>query len=161
MPGEKLVDFLDQIASPGRLASLLMESSIHHRIESIMRDRYLAFGAGETGLKIVLTDIKPGGKTNTLQEFEERLIMYQTRGFKEVGRGDDIPTGELECRECMAISVPGSDRCTSCGSADLVSASVPRSLALTLQIDSGERTNEELLDLVWKSSTFLTTDDPE
>ena len=161
MPGEKLVDFLEQVANPGRLASLLMERGVHHRIESVMRDRHLAFGAGETGLKIVLTDMSPGGNTNTVQEFEERLIMYQTRGFREVGRGDVIPTGELECRECMAISVPDSGRCKSCGSADLESASVPRSLTLTLQIDVGEGTNEELLDLAWRSSTFLTTDDPE
>jgi hypothetical protein len=161
MPGEKLADFLDQVASPDRLVSLLMERGIHHRIESIMRDRHLAFGADEAGLKIVLTDLCPAGNTNTVQEFEEKLIMYQTRGFREVGRGDVIPTGELECRECMAISVPGSDRCMSCGSADLESANIPRSLTLTLQIDAGERTNEELLDLVWRNSTFLTTDDPE
>jgi hypothetical protein len=138
-----------------------MERGIHHRIESVMRDRHLAFGAGDTGLKIVLTDMSPGGKTNTLQEFEERLIMYQTRGFREVGRGGGVPTGEFECRDCMAISSTGSDHCASCGSADLQRASVPGSLTLVLQIDVGDRSNEELLDLVWRNSTYLSTDDPE
>jgi hypothetical protein len=161
MPGEKLANFLDEVASPERLVSLLMDREIHNRIESVMRDRHLVFGTGDNGLKIVLTDMSPGGKTSTLQEFEERLIMYQTRGFSEVGRGDSISTGEFECRDCMAISSPGTERCTSCGSADLEGASIPGSLTLALQIDIEERSNEELLDLVWRNSTYLSTDDPE
>jgi hypothetical protein len=161
MSGGDLADFLDQFADTERLVSLLMKKGIHDRIESLVGDRHLAYKNEGNGILTVLTDLSPGGKTNSLQEFEERLIMYQARGFHEVGRGGEVPTGEFECRECMAISGPGSDRCTSCESAGLERATIPSTLTLILHVDPEGRTNEELLDLIWGNSTYLTTNDPE
>lgn len=161
MPAGDLAAFLENPANTGVIVSLLMDDGVNSRISSLLGDRYLQFRNVEEGILLVLTDRRPGGSPPTLREFEERLIMYQTRGFHEVGRDGDEQTGELECSRCMAISRPGSTRCNSCRSTQLERATIPSTLTLALGIEPADRTNEELLETIWKNSIFLSTGNPE
>ena len=161
LPREDLASFLEQPANPDRIVSLLLNEAIHRRLEHLLDDRKLTFGIDDLGVTITLEDHRPGGASGTLQEFEERLIRYQSDGYQEVDRGGEAPTGELECHECLAIMDPDSLSCRSCGSNRLDGATIPSTLTLIQRVVPAGRTNEELLDLIWRESSFLTTGDPE
>lgn len=155
LPGEDLEEFLCSPADTERLTNILRTKIVSQHIKALFTSRIIRFNNADDGIEIEIMDLRPGGSSGTIREFEERLIMFLAKGFEEFQRQGSNPTRELECQRCMKILPPSSTKCGSCGSTNLKGATIPASISLRNLEHATGRTNGELLDRIWELANYL------
>lgn len=151
--GQDLEDFLLSPAQPDLIVSHLRRRSISGILESLLGGRRVDFHDEDDGIEIVLTDLRPGGNQRSLVTFEEKMMVFMTRGFAEVSRSGQVESAEMECGICLGIIPAGRNRCPSCGSAALQRGTMPKSVTYSHLEPAAGRSNEELLERLWELLT--------
>lgn len=154
-PKGDLQAFLESPANPSALAVMLNHESLAEMLRALVPCRVATFRGSGSVLELSFEDSRPGGRSGTLREFEERLLMLLSKGYTEQGRSGEVPTEELECEECLGILPSSSDSCSSCGSKRLSRAMIPRTIRFAHLEPAGDRNNEEMLDWAWEALTYL------
>ena len=149
-PGQDLEDFLLSPAQPDVIAQHLQRESVSRRINLLLRDRKARFRLNVEGIEIEITDLRPSGEAKSISVFEERMMMFMAKGFREVSRTGLERSSEKECGRCLEIITGDRMTCPSCGSTNLQIGSVPGSVVYHCLEPAGGRSNEELLSKVWE-----------
>ena len=148
--GQDLEDFLLSPAQPDLIVSHLRRRSISAIVESLLGDRRVHFRRREDGIEIELTDLRPGGSERSLVTFEEKMMIFMTRGFAEISRSGQVESAEMECGTCLGIIPAGRNCCLSCGSAAVQRGTIPKSVTYSHLEPAAGRSNEELLGRLWE-----------